>query len=151
VSLKSRVKAGKDGKHVSPGNVKYTKKLFYVRSREKPEVIWCEVLPLSDPAVVAFKARDKTEYPDHMQCYCDPSDTFDAYCGELETTDGRKRLLDDGQIPLRAGEAANLYPKVTELADLIQAIDGMPIHPHTHTLTIVAALTTAATLTTTTM
>ena len=86
MSLRAGAKPGRHGANLSVVDFKHSRRLFAVRSREAPNVLWLELLPPSDPAVVHYCERDKSEYPD--QRYLDPGDTFDAFATDFSDKEG---------------------------------------------------------------
>ena len=77
MSLRASAKPGRNGANLINSDFKHSRRLYAVRSREAPSVLWLELLPPSDPAVISYRERNKTEYPD--QRYLDPADVFDAF------------------------------------------------------------------------
>ena len=90
MSLRASARPGRAGANLTVGDFKHSRRLFAVRSREAPNVLWLELLAPSDPAVVNYCERDKTEYPDHR--YLDPADTFDAFATDFKDKEGCARL-----------------------------------------------------------
>ena len=123
VSLRANVNPGRSGVNLKVADFKHSRRLFYLRSREKPDVIWLESLSLSDPIVEAYAERNKRDYPD--QCYLDAGDSFDAFCAKFSTKDGRAALITEQQVPLKKGDVGEAFPCPADLGDIIAYIDGM--------------------------
>eukprot|EP00966_Prymnesium_polylepis_P322236 7378505-Prymnesium_polylepis.1 len=125
VSMRASATPGRNGVNLKVADFKHSRRLFYTRSREAPNVLWLEQLSLSDPCVVAYAERDKRDYPD--QCYLDPGDVFDAYCTLFGTKDGKAELVEAGQVPLKKGDVGEVFPSFSALADIVAHIDGPPL------------------------
>ena len=86
MSLRANAKPGRNGANLTVSDFKHSRRLYAVRSRESPNVLWLELLPPSDPSVVSYRERNKTEYPD--QRYLDPGDVFDAFANDFNDKEG---------------------------------------------------------------
>ena len=74
VSLRSSARPGRAGGNLKTADFKHSRTLYYVTSREAPNIVWVEKFLPSAPEVKAYQARDKSEYPD--QQYLDHGDTY---------------------------------------------------------------------------
>ena len=66
LSLKSSAVPGRGGANVKGSDLKYSRDLYWITSRESPNVIWAEVHKPSSQLVRDYIARDKSMYEDQQ-------------------------------------------------------------------------------------
>lgn len=126
VSLRSSAKPGRKGVNLRKSDFKTTHKTYLVTSRESPTMYWIEVLNPSDPAILEYVDRDKTEY--EGQKYLDHGDCFDTFCEEFDIKESRALLETREQLPLVLGNVGRCFPRTIDLVDTIKSAQGAPSH-----------------------
>jgi hypothetical protein len=115
ISLKSTAKPGRDGKNIKQNDFKFSRKAYWVTSREAPNVLWIEELLPSSEAVKAFVVRDK-EYATTDAEFLDSGDSFDSFLRRWADKSLNKEY---DQAPIKVGDVGKVYPHWHEVEDLL--------------------------------
>ena len=114
--MSSKAKPGRGGNGLHASDFLFSRKAFWVTSREAPTVLWLENLAPSNSAVKAYIARQKEGVPD--QHLLDHADNFDSFIARWEANTIVKEYL---QVPVKVGEVGKAHPSLLETQDIFKS------------------------------
>jgi hypothetical protein len=124
VTLRATAKPGRNGAALSAGDLKHSRDKYVCTSRESPRVFWIESLSPGCPAVKAYQARKKEEYPD--QYLSDQGDIFESFASLLTISESSKaQLVARAQLPTNKLQVGRIFPLILEYTDRFTYVCGM--------------------------
>ena len=115
----SSAKPGRNGGNLKASDFRYSRKSFWITSRESPDVVWIEEFKPSDAVVKAYVVKDKDDLD--SKHYLDASDSFDNF---LQRFRNKTLTAEYKQVPIKHDEVGMVFPHIFEIQDLFKSVQS---------------------------